>query len=430
MIKPSFMTTVAAMALGLCAIPATAQTGENQEQLIARGQYLARVGDCAACHTSKGGQPFAGGLAFATPIGTIYSTNITPDKTNGIGNYTEADFDQALRHGIRKDGSTLYPAMPYPSYAQVKPVDVKALYAYFTHTVKAEPTPNRDNDIAWPLSMRWPLSLWRMVFAPPPVGDDAGGDGQIGRGRYLVEGLGHCGACHTPRGFGLQEKALSDDGRLFLSGAVVDGYLANNLRGDSRDGLGKWTAQDIVSLLKSGRNGHSAVFGGMTDVVSMSTQHLSDDDLLAIANYLKSLAPANTAAVALVYDEKTHQALRSGSDKSNGAINFLNNCAACHRSSGRGYDQTFPSLALSATVNADNPASLIRIVLTGAEMPWTKSAPTQFAMPGFGTRLSDQDAAELLTFVRSSWGNNAAAVTPDMVAQVRKELAQTSAAHP
>jgi alcohol dehydrogenase (quinone), cytochrome c subunit len=403
---------------------ASAQTTDNQSQLIVRGEYLARAGDCVACHTAAGGKPFAGGLAIATPIGTVYSSNITPDKANGIGNYTEAEFDQALRHGIRKDGASLYPAMPYPSYAKVKPADVKALYAYFMHGVKAEPAANRTPDIPWPLSMRWPLSIWRVVFAPGVVGDDVinGSSAQIAQGRYLVEGLGHCSACHTPRGVGMQEKALTDDGAQFLSGGVVDGYLASNLRGDSKDGLGNWSEQDIVDFLKSGRNGHSAAFGGMADVVSNSTQHLSNDDLVAIAKYLKSLTPVKPGEAALVYDEKTHKALRSGSDQSNGAMTFLNNCAACHRSTGHGYDQTFPALALSPTVNAKDPASLIRIALQGGEMPWTKAAPTQFAMPGFGDRLSDNDLADVLTYIRSNWGNHAPAVTADMVAKVRKQL--------
>jgi mono/diheme cytochrome c family protein len=421
-IKHYFIAACAAAAYFVTGV-ATAQSSDAQGQLIKRGEYLARVGDCVACHTATGGKPFAGGLAMETPIGTVYSSNITPDKTNGIGGYSEAEFDQALRHGIRKDGASLYPAMPYPSYAKVKPADVKALYAYFMNGVKAEPTPNRAVDIPWPLSMRWPLSIWRVVFAPAVAGDDAanaGSSAQIALGRYLVEGLGHCGACHTPRGVGMQEKALTDDSsQLFLSGGVVEGYLASNLRSDSRDGLGKWTEQDIVDFLKSGRNGHSAAFGGMADVVSNSTQHMTDADLLAIAKFLKSLSPVRPGEAALVYDEKTHQALRKGTDQSNGAMTFLNNCAACHRTTGHGYDQTFPALALSPTINAKDPASLIKIALQGAVMPGTKAAPTQFGMPGFADRLSDADLADVLTYIRSNWGNHAPAVTADMVAKVR-----------
>nr|WP_314539195.1 c-type cytochrome [uncultured Massilia sp.] len=414
------------LACGAAASHAAAPSG-NDPQLVQRGAYLARAGDCVACHTAVGGKPFAGGLPMATPIGTVYSSNITPDRTHGIGAYTLDDFDQALRHGVRKDGATLYPAMPYPSYAQLRPADVQALYAYFMHGVQAQPTPNRAVDIPWPLSMRWPLRAWRAAFAPSvapaaPAATPSAATDRIARGRYLVEGLGHCGACHTPRAMTLQEKALGDTSSDFLAGGIVDGYLASNLRGDLRDGLGAWSEQDIVQFLKSGRNGHSAAFGGMADVVANSTQHLSDADLPAIAGYLKTLKPVQTQQAAPAYSNVTYQALRTGTDRSAGALDFLNNCAACHRTSGKGYHETFPALALSPTVNASDPSSLISIVLQGGTMPGTTTAPTEFAMPAFGTRLSDAEVASVLTFVRSSWGNNAPAVTPSMVAKVRKAL--------
>jgi mono/diheme cytochrome c family protein len=405
---------------------AAAPVNTADQQLVARGAYLAKAGDCIACHTSLGGKPFAGGLAMATPIGTLYSTNITPDKVHGIGSYTEHDFDQALRHGVRKDGTSLYPAMPYPSYAKLLPADVSALYAYFMRGVPAEPTPNRATDISWPLSMRWPLRLWRGAFAPDvalaPAAGQSGAAGSVQRGRYLVEGLGHCGACHTPRAVSMQEKALIDDGSAYLSGGLVDGYLASSLRGDAKDGLGMWTEQDIVTFLKSGRNGHSASFGGMADVIKNSTQFMTDDDLHAMARYLKTLKSVRPAEAKLAYNAQTHEALRTGKDMSSAALTYLNNCAACHRSSGKGYDQTFPALALSPTINADDPGSLISIVLQGAKMPGTASAPTEFAMPAFSKRMTDQDVAEVLTFVRRSWGNNAPAVTASMVAKVRKAI--------
>jgi len=390
-------------------------------QLIQKGRYLAAAGDCIACHTAKGGKPFAGGLGIASPIGTIYSTNITPDKATGIGNYTLDDFDRAVRHGVAKDGSTLYPAMPYASYAKVKPSDVKALYAYFMHGVEPVSQGNRASDIPWPLSMRWPLRFWRMAFAPAAVSDDSPlPNDPIARGRYLVEGLAHCSACHTPRGYGLEEKSLTDDGKLFLSGGVVDGYLAKNLRGDRKDGLGNWSEADIVAFLKSGRTAHSAAFGGMADVVQDSTQHMNDQDLAAIAAYLKTLAPADASGGTLSPDATAANALRAGTDHSNGALTFVDNCAACHRTSGSGYESTFPTLALSTVVNTNDPTSLIHIVLQGGEMPWTKAGPTHYAMPGFATRLTDRDVADVLTFVRSSWGNHASPVTADQVAKVRK----------
>ncbi|MEM5312563.1 cytochrome c [Paraburkholderia sp. JHI869] len=389
--------------------------------LIERGRYLAAAADCIACHTAKAGKPFAGGFPIDSPIGKIYSTNITPEKETGIGEYTFEDFDKAVRHGIGRDGSSLYPAMPYVSYARVSPSDVKALYAYFMNGVAPVSQVNKAPDIPWPLSMRWPLRFWRLAFAPEVTNEEAPiSSAQVARGRYLVEGLEHCGACHTPRGAGLQEKALTDDGKQFLSGGVIDGYLAKNLRGDKKDGLGNWSESDIVAFLKSGRSAHAAAFAGMTEVVSDSTQHLSDADLSAIAAYLKTLAPVVTSNTTLSANATAATALRAGTDHGNGALSFVDNCAACHRTAGSGYDSTFPTLALASVVNTEDPSSLIRIVLQGGEMPSTKSAPTHYAMPGFSDRLTDRDVADVLTFVRSSWGNHAPAVTAEQVAKGRK----------
>jgi mono/diheme cytochrome c family protein len=432
MIKQTIVAAVSALSalVASAAFAADGAPASPDAQMIKQGEYLSRAGDCIACHTARGGKPFAGGLGIDSPLGMIYSTNITPDKETGIGNYSYEDFDRAVRHGVAKDGHSLYPAMPYTAYANVTPDDVKALYAYFMHGVQPVKQENKDTDIVWPMSMRWPLTVWRWVFAPdvvtaPVTIDASGADKQaLLRGRYLVEGLGHCSTCHTPRGVALQEKALNDaDGSAFLSGGVVEGWLAKNLRGDATDGLGNWSKEDITAFLKSGRNGHSAAFGGMAQVVEESTQHLTDDDLNAIAVYLKSLPPVNKDATKpLAYDESVAQALRTGKDKSDGAMAFLNNCAACHRSTGKGYAETFPQLALSSTVNSADPASLIHIVLKGAQMPGTTSAPTAYAMPGFDWRMTDKEVADVVSFVRSSWGNKGAAVTASDVAKVRKDI--------
>ncbi|QVQ27758.1 c-type cytochrome [Achromobacter deleyi] len=424
-IVAAFSALVASAAVAADGTPAAADA-----QMIKQGEYLSRAGDCIACHTTKGGKPFAGGLGIDSPLGMIYSTNITPDKETGIGGYSYEDFDRAVRHGVAKDGHSLYPAMPYTAYAKVTPEDVKALYAYFMHGVQPVKQENKDTDIIWPMSMRWPLTVWRWMFAPdvataPVTADLSGADKQaLLRGQYLVEGLGHCSTCHTPRGVALQEKALTDaDGSAFLSGGVVEGWLAKNLRGDATDGLGNWSKEDITAFLKSGRNGHSAAFGGMAQVVEESTQHLTDADLNAIAVYLKSLPPVNKDATKpLAYDESVAQALRTGKDQGDGAMAFLNNCAACHRSTGKGYAETFPQLALSSTVNSADPASLIHIVLKGAQMPGTTAAPTAYAMPGFDWRMTDKEVADVVSFVRSSWGNKGAAVSASDVAKVRKDV--------
>ncbi|MDN8069001.1 MULTISPECIES: cytochrome c [Burkholderia cepacia complex] len=405
----------------------------NDTALIRRGAYLAVLGDCAACHVAKDGKAFVGGLPIATPIGTLYTTNITPDPATGIGNYTPGDFERAVRRGIRRDGSPMYPAMPYPSYAHVSDDDVRALYAYFMHGVAPVDSPNRASGIPWPLSMRWPLTYWRWAFAPKvqPVAHtdidsatDAGAAHDAAllvRGRYLVEGLMHCGSCHTSRGVGLQEKALGDaDGSGYLSGGVIDHYVANSLRGDDLTGLGRWSQADIVEFLRTGRNPETAAFGGMRDVVQHSSQFLNDTDLLAVATYLKSL-PGNHPAGHYAYAAAAGAALAKGDVSARGAIDYLNSCAACHLSSGKGYRDTFPALAGNPVVNAKDPTSLINIVLNGNTEVGTSRVPTQFTMPPFGDRLTDAEVANVVTFIRTSWGNHAPDVNADEVAKVRAQ---------
>ncbi|SEP80812.1 Cytochrome c, mono-and diheme variants [Pseudomonas sp. NFACC02] len=411
-----------------------AAKGADQAALIEKGRYLADAGDCTACHTAKGGKPFAGGLPIASPIGTLYSSNITPDKASGIGNYSLQDFDRAVRHGIAANGSSLYPAMPYPAYARISDDDLRAMYAYFMQGVAPVYAENRANDVPWPLSMRWPLAIWRKTFAPAPqaVAFDAGRyqDPQIARGAYLVQGLGHCGSCHTPRALTLQEKALDESGAEYLSGGpVIDGWLAVNLRGNPADGLGRWTADDIVATLRSARNTQHAVLGGaMGDVVVHSTQHLNDADLHAVAAYLKSLPPTREQVSSFEADPATAKALAAGQEGSRGAELYVDNCAACHRTNGLGDDRVFPKIAGNSSVLAQDPVSMIRLVLAGSKLPATQTAPSELGMPGFAWRLSDEEVAQLLTFIRSSWGNQAPAVSAEQVTKLRATLPKASPA--
>ena len=396
------------------------------EALIRSGEYIARAGDCVACHTAKGGQPFTGGLPLGTPIGTVYSTNITPDIKTGIGAYSFEEFDNAVRKGIRKDGSTLYPAMPFPSYAKVHEGDMKALYAYFMNGVPAASQPNKDSDIPWPLSLRFPLAAWRWLFAPAPILTTAAAqiDPIASRGAYLVEGLGHCGSCHTPRALTLQEKALDNaDGALFLSGgAPIEGWVPKDLRGSSITGLGRWQEQDIVQFLKTGRNDHTAAFGGMSEVIGHSMQYLSDDDLTAIARYLKTLAPENPDEPVTAQDDGTAGKLHNLQLDTLGARVYADNCMACHRSTGKGYSQTFPGLAQNTVLNDPTADSVIRIILTGNTMQATHTAPTAYSMPAFGWRLPDDEVAAVATFIRQSWGNSGSTVSAADVGQVRKTV--------
>jgi mono/diheme cytochrome c family protein len=407
---------------------------EQQAALIEKGRYLADAGDCTACHTAKGGKPFAGGLPIASPIGTLYSSNITPDKTLGIGAYSLDDFDRAMRHGIATNGSSLYPAMPYPAYAKVSDDDMRALYAYFMQGVAPVAAQNRANDVPWPLSMRWPLAIWRKTFAPDPDAvafkAERYPDAHVARGAYLVQGLGHCGSCHTPRALTLQEKGLDESTPVYLSGGpVIDGWLAVNLRGNPADGLGSWSADDIIATLRSARSKSHAVLGGaMGDVVVHSTQHLNDGDLHAVAAYLKTLPASEHQVTSFKADPATATALAAGQEGSRGAQLYVDNCAACHRTDGKGYEQVFPKIAGNSSVLSQDPVSMIRLVLAGSKLPATATAPSELGMPGFAWRLSDDEVAQLLTFIRSSWGNQAPAVNAAQVKQLRSTLPKESPA--
>ena len=418
------MKTFVIAILALLGSTAAMAAQDSSHALIQQGEYLARAGDCVACHTAKGGKPFAGGLAMETPIGLIYSTNITPDKS-GIGDYSFEDFDKAVRHGIAKNGSTLYPAMPYPSYARVNQADMQALYAYFMNGVKPVAQENQAVDIPWPMSMRWPLAMWRWMFAPA-VEDftpAAQQDPVVSRGAYLVEGLGHCGACHTPRALTMQEKALSaTDGSTFLSGsAPLESWIAKNLRGDHKDGLGSWNEAQLVQFLKTGRSDRSAVFGGMSDVIVHSMQYMSEADLTAIARYLKSLPAVDSADKPHQYDPAVADALWNGDDSKRGAAVYIDNCAACHRTDGNGYTRVFPALAGNPVLQSEDPTSLIHIVLKGATLPATHTAPSTFTMPAFDWRLSDQEVADVVNFIRTSWGNQAGEVKATDVKGLRSD---------
>ncbi len=394
---------------------------QASSEMIARGAYLASMGDCAACHSVPGQPAFSGGLRMAIPIGAIYTTNITPDEQYGIGSFTLADFDRALRFGVA-GGHTLYPAMPFTSYANTRPEDVKALYVYFKYGVASAAVSNRRNDILFPLSMRWPLTYWRWMFAPPPrhVVVAADVDPAIARGAYFVDGLGHCGECHTPRAVTMQMKATTAaDGGDYLSGAVIEGYFAPSLRSGGKGTLVDWSSDDIAAFLRTGTNPRGTAFGSMTDVIVHSTRHMTADDAADTAKYLKALSDPAATQVRFAYDRATATGLHAGADQARGAALYLDNCAACHRPDGKGYDRVFPPLAGNPVVMAANPDSVVSIVLKGAESPRTASTPAQFAMPSFAWRLSDEQVADVASFVRSSWGNGAPPVDAAAVKPLR-----------
>lgn len=412
---------------------AAGQAAGSDAASIERGRYLAVAADCTACHTAPGGKPFAGGRAVDSPLAAIYSTNITPDPESGIGKFTLNDFDRAVRHGIDDEGVTLYPAMPYPSYALMSDADIAALYAYFMRGVERAAGAAHANGIPWPLSIRWPLAIWRKLFAPSPdapaFNASRYADPVVARGAYLVEGAGHCGSCHTPRAITLQEKALDDSSDLFLAGGQqIGGWVAVNLRGNPGDGLGSWSKQDIVATLRTARNAEQSVIGApMGEVVVHSTQNLTEADLQAIAAYLKTLAPSPRRPSKFAANPATAAALAKGHEADRGAELYDDNCAVCHHTDGLGSPKAMPKIAGNSTVLADDPNSLIRLVLAGSALPGTAQAPSPLGMPAFDWRLSNEEVAELLTFIRTNWGNQASGVAAGEVARVRGSMhAQTS----
>ncbi|WP_322104174.1 cytochrome c [Paraburkholderia sp. J41] len=434
----SLRVALFAFALATACAPAISRAAANEANgaggdadaaLVARGAYLARAGDCIACHSAPRGKPFAGGLPMNTPLGRIYTTNITPDPQTGIGRYTQEDFNRAMREGVAKDGHNLYPAMPYPSYAKINDADMQALYAYFMHGVAPVIQPNRASDIKWPMNMRWPLKLWNLVFLKKGVYEDkAGKDVAWNRGAYLIQGLGHCGSCHTPRGFAFQEQALDESGSEFLTGGLLDNWFASNLTSDRNVGLGRWSEADLATFLKTGANQHASAYGAMTDVINNSTQSLSDADIGAMVAYLKSLPPAGgNGAPPYEYDARQTKVSLAHPANDAGARVYNTYCLQCHGADGRGFAPLLAPLAGNPTVLGGDPSSLINVTLNGTRDLVIGGVPAPYPMPKYAGVLTDQQIADVLTFVRAGWNNGAPAVTPEAVGKLRK--ATTADAH-
>lgn len=412
----SFIASSALLLGSLSALPVHA---DDEAQLIRQGEYLARLGDCMACHSLPGKPDYAGGLAITSNLGTIFSTNITPDKQHGIGNYSEQQFADAVRKGILPDGSRLYPAMPYPDYARISDADIHALYVYFMKGVKPSAAQPPETDLSFPFSQRWGMRFWNWAFtSDKPFRPIGGASADVNRGAYIVESLGHCGSCHTPRGLGMNEKALDSGDDQFLAGGSLNHWAVPSLRG-----LPHWSQQEIVDYLQTGRNDKAAVGGEMTSVIEHSSSHMTDADLNAIAAYLKFLG-GNPPLQA--YDVQAQQAteakLTAAKNLSEGERLYLDNCGACHFVTGKGAPGVFPELDQATIVNASDPTGLIHTILAGAQQPSVAKAPSKLAMPGFAGRLSDDEVAQLATFIRQGWSNSAPAVSKDQVAEVRKTL--------
>ncbi|WP_114973600.1 c-type cytochrome [Rhodoferax ferrireducens] len=392
---------------------------EKVSALIERGKYVAHLGDCVACHTANKGPAMAGGLELKTPMGTIYSTNITPDAASGIGRYSFAQFDRAMRKGVAEDGHNLYPAMPYPSYAKMSEDDMRALYAFLMKGLAPVSQANKPAEMRWPFSMRWGLSFWNWAFLKDaPFKPDADKDAVWNRGAYLVQGLGHCGSCHTPRGMAFQEKSMGDagaNGKYFLAGETVESWRALSLRN-------LWTVEDTALLLKTGQNSFATVSGNMAEVIHNSTQHFTDADLTAIATYLKSLPPGEDDLPMPAAPVRAAAATVPATlFTTRGGLGYVQFCVDCHRQDGAGVKGIFPAMQRNPSITAADPATLMHITLTGWKTAETVAHPRIYTMPTFA-RLADQELAEILSFVRTSWGNNAEPVAASQVAKMRAQL--------
>lgn len=410
------LTLLAALALSGVVLQAQA---EDEAALIKQGEYLSRLGDCMACHSVAGKAAYAGGLAIESNLGTIYSTNITPDKAHGIGNYSEQQFSDAVRKGVLPDGSRLYPAMPYPDYAKISDADMHALWVYFMKGVKPSSEQPQETKLSFPFSQRWGMRFWNWAFtSDKPFQPIGGASAEVNRGAYIVESLGHCGSCHTPRGLGMNEKSLDSSEKTFLAGGSLNNWDVPSLRG-----MPHWSEQEVIDYLQTGRNDKAAVGGEMKSVIEHSSSHMTDADLKAIAAYLKFLGGnPPLQAYNVQAQQQTEAKLTAAKNLSEGERLYLDNCGACHFVTGKGAPGIFPELDQATIVNAGDPTGLIHTILVGAQQPSTAKAPSTLAMPGFGQRLSDEEVAQLATFVRQGWSNRAAAVTKEQVADVRKTL--------
>ena len=388
-------------------LPAQAEAFQSTPQLVERGRYLALAGNCAGCHTTRGGEPYAGGMPIETPFGTVYSSNLTPDDKAGIGGWSSAHFWRAMHNGRSKDGRLLYPAFPYPSFTQVTREDSDAIYAYL-RTVPPSAVANREHRLSFPYDTQAALAVWRALsFKPEPFVANAGKPAEWNRGAYLVNGLGHCIACHGSRNsLGATETKLGLSGGLI----AVENWYAPSLTDPYEAGVADWPPADVVALLKNGVAPRGSVMGPMADVVFSSTQYLSEADLTAMASYLKDLpdaakaeAPATAATRAPIR--------RDAGTMARGAKIYDQRCAYCHGDQGQGAAGAYPPLAGNRAVNMARPTNLIQVIAHGGFLPSTSGNPRPYGMPPFGQTLDAAEVAAVLTYVRGSWGNDSPPVT-------------------
>jgi len=389
-------------------LPQPAPPFAPSAQQIQRGEYLARAGDCIACHTPQGSQPFAGGLALATPFGTVYTPNITSDAEAGIGRWSAAEFWRAMHNGRSRDGRMLYPAFPYPNYTHVTREDSDAIYAYLL-SVPPSGQRNRPHEVGFPYNTPLAMAVWRaLFFTPGRFAPEPAQSAEWNRGAYLVQGLAHCSACHSPRNaLGASSAAQA------LGGGLMPGqnWYAPSLHSPHEAGLADWPLEEVVQLLQTGLTSRASAMGPMGEVVGNSTQYLSPSDLRAMAVYLRALPqdgsprPAPGAADA--------QAMARGSRI------YTQQCAQCHGDQGEGKAGLFPALAGNRGVLLESPANVVQLVLHGGFQAQTAGNPRPLGMPPFLHVLDDDEVAAVSTFVRNAWGNRAEPVDGFAVRRLR-----------
>jgi mono/diheme cytochrome c family protein len=394
----------------LAGLPAA--IGAEEQAVIAKGEYLARAGDCIACHTMPGGVLFAGGRAMATPFGTLYTSNITPDPTTGIGTWNAEQFYGTMHTGRFPDGGLLYPAMPFASYTKVTREDSDAIFAYL-RSVPAVHQPNRPHDLRFPFNNRSLILGWRTLFfqegeyTPDPTKSV-----EWNRGAYLVEGLGHCAMCHSP----INALGGSSESKAFEGGLIpMQNWYAPSLTSNKEAGLGEWSLEEIVDLLRTGVSRRGAVYGPMAEVTFDSLQYLSDADVRAMAIYLKSLGQGSplAAEVSAIPAPESSLLLHFGQTV------YDTHCAGCHAADGRGMPPEYPPLAGNPSIQMPSAVNPIRMVLNGGFPPGTTGNPMPYGMPPFAQSLSDDEVAAVVTYIRSAWGNRGTAVSSRDANQLR-----------
>ena len=382
---------------------------------MAQGAYLARVGNCAACHTARGGTPFAGGKRLDTDFGKLYTSNLTSHPSRGIGAWSADDFWHAMHEGKSRNGRLLYPAFPYTHYTHLARSDSDAIFAYLISLTPSDRA-NTAHALRWPYNTQWALSVWRWLYFKSEVATPANRESSdIARGSYLVNGLGHCSACHAPRNrLGAIDEANA------LGGGEMAGvrWLAPSLHGGPSSNLGNWSQEDLVQYLTQGQSAQGNAYGPMAEVVLGGMQYLKPEDAIAVARYL---LPDNPVRSASRYGAITVPlaALSTPALAGLGPRLYDKHCASCHGQNGQGVAGAYPPLAGSATVTALRPNNLIHITVLGGFAPATAGNPRPFGMPPFQLQLSNQELTALSNFIRSAWGNNAAPVSEFDISKLR-----------